>query len=823
MKRSPLSDHEFTQGFVDGPPALNRSLENTYAIGSRNQIMQGDGFTLPWQGLAGQGDNTGSRLMRQILQTYGGLQDYFIGILRVEGRGSFFSDIGKSLWFIGGGRPNIEGDRVAEGVFASTELQVSIAVNGIYSASTTFDAGMPQSSAPDIGIISTPGFGFTGLIEGPISCKISRLRLTTGARSVASKTSAVVNPQKKTVRVTFPLPSQGQDFWAVFFTQSGFGGVGLHYRVAYQDSLDISEATVAAGIIDGIPRSLEFDFKDGDLVPEEAYIDDYPPPAGTHAVRLANVMCVLGAYGDSTAPVTSTDPGTVGAISLPNFYESYKPRNLVYFPEQIVDVLARPSDEYAYVGHRNCITALQALGGVMDGPAVAVSMVWPDIGIAKPHNWCQVHGLLYTFQAKGGPVRMMPDGSPDYSFAAPVRRYMRDWTVEDTIVGSHPDSLSVVYFNGREALSWSLQAQKWSPPCFFEDVCVEDSPIPSSSPSASLSPSASISASPSSSFSASPSASPSASVSSSPSSSISASPSSSLSASPSATPSSSVSASPSSSVSSSVSSSPSNSGSSSPSPSASPSSSLSASPSSSPSGSGPDGPDSITNLELWLDGSQIGGLGNGDEISTWNDESGNSRNATGVVDNTRKPTFRSSDGPNSTPCVRLVNNADSDKGGHFTLPDFLTGFTAGHAFWVVKNDLAGDNSAPIMADFGSDLAGDLYAFSDNRIFSAWGSTVRKDCGNGYLGTHSIIVWHLFEIRCAAGAWSAHLDGDQIFSTGTNTVGWGTAPFIGRRSAGGGAFTRALVAEAFMYSRVLNGTEITTVKAYITDKYALTLA
>lgn len=631
MKRVPLSSHQFLQGFKAGLPVLTQQLEDSYAEGSRNLIVGGGGpdagsFVVPWQGLAGQGDNTGSRLMRQILQTYGGLQDYFVGILRVEGRGSFFSDIGKSLWFIGGGRPNIEGIRVAEGVFASTELQVAIAVNGIYSASTTYDAGMPQPSTPDIGIISTPGFGFTGLIEGPISCKVSRLRLTTGARSVASKTSAVVNPQKKTVRVTFPLPSQGQDFWAVFFTQSGFGGVGLHYRVAYQDSLDISEATVAAGIIDGIPRSLEFDFKDGDLVPEEAYIDDYPPPAGTHAVRLANVMCVLGAYGDSTAPVTSTDPGTVGAISLPNFYESYRPRNLVYFPEQIVDVLARPTDEYAYVGHRNCITALQALGGVMDGPAVAVSMVWPDIGIAKPHNWCQVHGLLYAFQAKGGPVRMMPDGSPDYSFAAPVRRYMRDWTVEDTIVGSHPDSLSVVYFNGREALSWSLQANKWSPPCFFEDVCVEDSPIPSSSPSASISPSASfsasISASPSRSPSASPSGSPSssASASPSPSASPSASPSSSASGSPSASPSGSASASPSSSISASPSSSPSNSGSSSPSPSASPSSSSSSSSSASPSAT--DEPP-VAGATYWLDPDQETGYVDEDPVNPIMDWSGN--------------------------------------------------------------------------------------------------------------------------------------------------------------------------------------------------------
>lgn len=511
-RRRLLSTHEFTKGFEDGTPALNASLENSYAIGSRNLVMQGDGFVVPWKGLAGEGDDTGSRLARQVLATWGGLKDYYSGLVLIEGKGSFFSDIGRSLWFCGAGLPNIEGTPVAVGVSASTSLQVSIAINAVYAASSTYDAGLPQPSAPDIAIITTPGLGFTGLIDGPISCKIARGRLTTGARSVASATSAVVTPVKKTVRVTYPLASAGQDNWPTFFTQSGFGGVGLHYRAPYLLSLDVPESLVAAGVIDGIPRSLEFDFKDGDLVPEVAYIDDYPPPAGTHAVRLANVMCVLGAYGDSTAPVTASDSGTVGAISLPNFYESYKPSNAVYFPGSVIDVLARPTDEYAYVGHRDCITALQYVG-VTDGPAVAVSMVSPDIGIVKPHNWCQVHGLLYLFQATGGPVRMMPDGSFDYSFAAPVRRYMRDWDPEDTIVGSHPDSLSVVFMNGREALSWSLQAQKWSPPCYFTDVCVEDHPIPSSSPSLSLSlsPSASASRSPSASVSLSPSASPSAS------------------------------------------------------------------------------------------------------------------------------------------------------------------------------------------------------------------------------------------------------------------------------------------------------------------------
>lgn len=226
-------------------------------------------------------------------------------------------------------------------------------------------------------------------------------------------------------------------------------------------------------MVDGISRSLEFDFKDGDLIPEVAWIDDYAPPAGTHAVRLQNVMSVLGAYGDSVSPVSSTSPGTAGAVSLPNFYESYKPRHLIYFPEAIVDVMARPTDEYAYVGHRDCITAMQYVG-VRDGPAISVTMVWPDVGIKFPHNWCQVHGLLYVMSATNGLVRMRPDGSVDYDFADPVRAYMAGWTQDNTSVGHHPNTLSLVVFNKDtgEALSYSLQRGKWSPPAYFSDAGV---------------------------------------------------------------------------------------------------------------------------------------------------------------------------------------------------------------------------------------------------------------------------------------------------------------------------------------------------------------
>lgn len=469
MRRELLSSSRFNNGFnVPGNPL--DAPDGSMGEGSRNQIYIGTGW-VPFKGLAPQAGNSGSRLMRQIGGSWGGLKDYVSGVT-IQGKGSFFEDIGRSRWFIGSGVPSVEGVDMT-GITASTILQVSIAVAGAYSAGTTFSAGLPIPSTPGVGIAASPGLGYTGKINGPVSVKISRGRSTTGARSVSSTTSAVISPVNKTIRITFPSASTGQTHWIVFVTQQGYGGVGLHHRLSYLGSLDILESAVAAGVVDGITRSLEFDFQDGDLIPEVAYIDDYTPPAATHAVRLQNVMCVLGAYGDSSAAVSSTSPGTAGAVSLPNFYESYKPRHLIYFPEAIVDVMARPSDEYAYVGHRNSVTALQYVG-VRDGPAVSVTMVWPDIGIKFPHNWCQVHGLLYVMSATNGLVRMKSNGSVDYDFADPVRAYMSNWTQDNTSVGWHPNTLNLVVFNKdtKEALSYSLQKGRWSPPAYFADAGV---------------------------------------------------------------------------------------------------------------------------------------------------------------------------------------------------------------------------------------------------------------------------------------------------------------------------------------------------------------
>jgi len=390
----------------------------------------------------------------------------------VGASGSLIQDIGASIWGIGAGQPHREGVDFTS-LTLSSLLKVLLAVNGSYTAPTSgaWVAGLPQPSIAEIAVLAAPSPGYEGLLDGAISIKIARLRTTTGARSVASLTSAVVVPNKKTIRVTFPQASTGQTHWAIFGTQNGFGGVGISYRFGVNDVIDIPESVVAASTVDGVPRSLEVEYRDGDLLPEEAYIDDYPPPAGTHVARVETSMVVFGCYSDSVSAPSTASPGTCAAVSLPNFPESYKPRHLLFFPEPVVTVLSRLIDSYCYVLCRNSIHAIQFVGFRGDLPSCTISTVSPDVGVAKPQNACQAYGRLFLWNEKAGIVAMNNDGSLDYEFGAAIRKYTKNWD-NSTVIGSDPSTRSITAANGSDLFEFCLQTGKWSSPIFSLDYGV---------------------------------------------------------------------------------------------------------------------------------------------------------------------------------------------------------------------------------------------------------------------------------------------------------------------------------------------------------------
>lgn len=374
--------------------------------------------------------------------------------LNVNATGSFFQDIGKSRWGIGSGVPHIEGVSVPD--FAlSTNLQLQVATSGVYT--TPVQAGLAQPSAPDVGVTAT-----VGDISNPVSVKIERTRPATGARSLASPSSAVIVPQANRVRVTFPIASTGQTHWRVYFTFQGFGGTGVNYLTQYLTYTDIPESVVASGTVEGVSRSLEFNYKDGDLIPIEASFDDYPPPAATHALRLQNVLTLAGCYADSAADPTSTNPGTAIAVSKENNYESYVPTSLLFLPEPVVDVLARPVDDYGYIACENSIHAIQYVGDRGDGlPSCTLTTILPDIGIQYATNWCYFRGQLLIYAGSGNLLLMDEAGNFDTKFAAPITKIIKGWANASTVVGYDPKNDALLVMKGSHILVYSLQANQW--------------------------------------------------------------------------------------------------------------------------------------------------------------------------------------------------------------------------------------------------------------------------------------------------------------------------------------------------------------------------
>lgn len=292
--------------------------------------------------------------------------------------------------------------------------------------------------------------------------------VTDTANNLAAVLAASVN-----AALTVASYSAASGVVTITYTTNGTAGNAYTLAVSSGGNVTRSGSTLTGGV-DGVLRSLEFNYQDGDLLPIEASFDDYPPPAATHAIRLNTVMNVVGCYSDSVTDPTSTSPGTCIAVSKENNYESYVPTALLYLPEPVVDVLARASDDYGYIGCLNSVSALQYIGDRGDGlPPCILTTVLPDIGVQYPHNWCQIRGRLLLYTAKGNLLLMDAQGSFDSSFANPVSKILKGFTTTATSVGYDPKNDSIVVMNTSTILVYSFQADQWRK-IFLPDYGITD-------------------------------------------------------------------------------------------------------------------------------------------------------------------------------------------------------------------------------------------------------------------------------------------------------------------------------------------------------------
>lgn len=143
---------------------------------------------------------------------------------------------------------------------------------------------------------------------------------------------------------------------------------------------------------------------------------------------------------------------------------------------------------------------------------------------------------------------------------------------------------------------------------------------------------------------------------------------------------------------------------------------------------------------------------------------------------------------------------------------------AAHAFIIVQLDAdppASGNGG--LWEFGTDASDTHFPFSDNNIYDDFGTTVRKTVGNP---TPSLAAVRLYEVVSAAGEWTARLDGAQIFTTATNTVGWSASSALGGAVSGAsGTRLNGKIAEFINFTTKRTAPQLAELYGYFEARYS----
>lgn len=159
-------------------------------------------------------------------------------------------------------------------------------------------------------------------------------------------------------------------------------------------------------------------------------------------------------------------------------------------------------------------------------------------------------------------------------------------------------------------------------------------------------------------------------------------------------------------------------------------------------------------------------VGSGNPINQWTDLSGNGNHWV-------KPS------PNQPDWIDNVQNGlgvvrwDRANFEHMEQPAFISGTDPGHMFVVIKsNDALAVTSG--LGSIGTQLSGDYYTWSDDHLFSAFGSDTRRDCG---IPPTSARSFSLLEFRSAPGDWAALQNNSVLASDAAGNVAWAATFFL----------------------------------------------
>lgn len=220
-------------------------------------------------------------------------------------------------------------------------------------------------------------------------------------------------------------------------------------------------------------------------------------------------------------------------------------------------------------------------------------------------------------------------------------------------------------------------------------------------------------------------------------------------------------------------------------------------------------PSDVAGLWLWAKSESLDGLSDGAAISQWNDSSGNARHLTQGT------------GANQ-PIKQTVGGksvARFDGANHRMAVPNASALTAATVFIVVKVDADPAAGIPTSGlwDFGSDAANDThYPFTDGIIYDDFGTTARKTTVNP---TPALTSPRNYCVISAASDWRSYLDGSNLHTTATNTVGFLAAPLLGRGPTNP-VNLDGDVHELILYSSALSDGNRQSVEGYLRTKFTL---
>lgn len=214
-----------------------------------------------------------------------------------------------------------------------------------------------------------------------------------------------------------------------------------------------------------------------------------------------------------------------------------------------------------------------------------------------------------------------------------------------------------------------------------------------------------------------------------------------------------------------------------------------------------DASDSSTLFDATSGGSLVAADG---AIARWQDKSGNGNHATQSTFGNRP--IRKVANQNGLDAVRFEGS-----GKEILLPDFLTG-SAGTVIFAAKADadprLSPNAGAPIGGWGTTDLANHI-PWEDGVIYFSYGTDSRRTVGNP---SRSLALWNIYTVESNASGWSFRINGTEVYSDASNTVGWGSAPVVGAGRAGFQSWLGE-IGEILNIPDALNTEERATIEAF----------